>query len=199
MGVHAHIIVVHPGDINFKAKSLRVWHDPFRRIDSNTCALFHLPHNRKLHPHHKLNNLCASCKKLSNEILQIKKRCDTVTTEVKLQRQMPNSRYPLSLLSPTSLDIRNRCVISERKALKRKVERYVLEWKNSLDDDQSLQLAKIMQIIEEKYEGDLQKIFNEAEQNNKCLQLQKEWNQDKEDHLNFWEDQVGNGNSSFVV
>lgn len=68
---------------------------------------------------------------------------------------------------------------------------------STLDDQQSVQLAKVMQIIEDKYTSDLQKIFNEADQN-KCAQLQKEWNQDKSDHLHFWNDQAGNGNSISV-
>ena len=38
---------------------------------------------------------------------------------------------------------------------------------STLDDQQSVQLAKVMQIIEDKYTSDLQKIFNEADQN-KC-------------------------------
>ena len=80
--------------------------------------------------------------------------------------------------------------------MKKKVEKYESEWKHSLDDEQSIQLsiqlAKIMKIIDEDYDGELQKIFSEADQN-KCEQLKKEWNQDKVDHLHFWEDQAGNG------
>ena len=92
------------------SKNLRRWPSPFKRVDSKNCTLFHIPQNRKLHPHHHLKNMCTSCKTLSNQVLQIKKRNDEVTEEVKLQRRMPNSRYPLSLLSPKSQEIRNRSV-----------------------------------------------------------------------------------------
>lgn len=115
-------------DLHFKPKNLRMWPSPFKRFDSDSCLLFHIPHNGKLHPHHYLNNMCAPCKRLSNEILQLKKKNAAVTTAVKLQRQMPNSRYPLSLLSPTSLGKRNRSVINERKKLKKKVEKYESDW-----------------------------------------------------------------------
>ena len=46
-----------------------------------------------------------------------------------------------------------------------------------------------------KYIGEAE--FAQSDQN-KCAQLQKEWNQDKSDHLHFWNDQAGNGNSISV-
>lgn len=60
-------------DLKFKSKNLRVWPNPLKRIDSKTCALFHVPQNSKLHPHHSLYNMCASCKKLANAISKIQK------------------------------------------------------------------------------------------------------------------------------
>lgn len=173
-------------DLHFKPKNLK-------RFDSDSCLLFHIPHNGKLHPHHYLNNMCAPCKRLSNEISQLKQKNAAVTTAVKLQRQMPNSKYPLSLLSPTSLDKRNRSVINERKKLKKKVEKYESDWNHHLSDEQSLQLAKIMQIIDVRFPDELQSIFSEADEHQGGEQLRKEWNQDKLDHLKFFNDQVRNG------
>ena len=147
--------------------NLRVWQNPLSRVDSITCALFHILHNRKLHPHHKLNNFCASCKKLSNEILQIQKRCNIVTTlKSRSKGRCQTRRYPLSPPSPTSQDIRNRCVRSEHKSLKKKVERYESEWKHILDDERSLRLCNLlresMKVIFNQYSMKLSKrsVFN---------------------------------------
>ena len=73
------------------------------------------------------------------------------------------------------------------------MERFESEWKHSLSDDQSLELAKIMEIIDLKYGSELEDIFSEADHNQKGEQLRKEWKQDKMDHISFWDDQVGNG------
>ena len=180
-------------DLFHKSKKLRIWQTPFKRIDSSSCEMFHIPKNDKLHQYHQLIDMCASCKKLYNQYSLIKRRNDDVSTEIKLSRMTPNSRYPLSLLSPNSREIRNKCVVTERKALKKKVEKYDSEWKCNLSDEQSLELAKIMQVIDEKYQCVLEDVFIEADQNQRGEQLRREWNQDRSDHLDFWDDQVGNG------
>ena len=73
------------------------------------------------------------------------------------------------------------------------MEKYESEWKHNLSDDQSLQLAKIMHIIDIKFQDELEGIFSEADRHQRGEQLRKEWSQDRSDHLNFWSDQAGNG------
>ena len=50
-----------------------------------------------------------------------------------------------------------------------------------------------MQTIDTSFQSDLQDVLSEADKCQRGEMLRKEWEQDKEDHLNFWDDQVENG------
>ena len=45
----------------------------------------------------------------------------------------------------------------------------------------------------------LEDVFIEADQNQRGEQLRREWNQDRSDHLDFWDDQVGNGLCIIII
>ena len=108
---------------------------------------------------------------------------------------MPISTYSLAKLSPASQKVRTGSVITERKLLKTKLETYESKWRHKLSDEQSLQLAKIMRVIDVELQDDLEKVLKEAEKKSKTAadQLRQEWEQDKRDHLDFWKDEAENG------
>ena len=64
----------YPQDIRFKTKSLHEWGEPFGRIDSVACLLWHIPNNQCRPTGDPLRNVCAPCKRLQSEINKLVKK-----------------------------------------------------------------------------------------------------------------------------
>ena len=83
---------------------------------------------------------------------------------------------------------------AERQVLQGKVEKHESEWRRKLCDEQSLELAQIMKVIDANLSDDLERVFTEAKERSKSdTQLHKEWEKDREYHITFYRDQAKNG------
>ena len=181
--------------VRFTSKNVRLWGTPFERVDSVKCEMSHIPQNWKIHPKHHLYNMCASCKKVTNRIDVLRMTNEGLTEEARKQRQTSSSTYPIQWISPKSQKARCQNVLAERKLLKEKVQKYKSEWRHKLSDEQSMELAKIMKVIEMELPDDLRKVLEDVEKQcpRKAELLRREWEQDQKDHLDFYEDQAKNG------
>ena len=108
----------YPSDVRFKTKNLREWGEPFNRLDSNSCLLWHLPSNNCRPTGDLLQNACAPCKRLQFDIDMLVKRARS-TSDVKKATRTLN--YPMKYLSPRSKAIRISRNTKERKNLRAKV------------------------------------------------------------------------------
>ena len=87
-------------EIHLKTKHLHEWGQPFNRLDSDSCKLWHIPNNTQL-TSSPLYNVCRPCKQLHHDIQQLAKRA-TDTFDAKKQARTSTSNYGLKYLSPTS-------------------------------------------------------------------------------------------------
>lgn len=93
-----------------------------------------------------------------------------MTTEVK---QMPDSRY---ILFPFYLQQIMIFALKSHPWTKSIEKESGKVWIWDLNDEQSIQLAKIMQAIEDKYSSELEGVFSEADQSQNAEYLRREWN-----------------------
>lgn len=87
-------IMSYPSEIKFKTKHLRMWGEPFGRMDSEHCAMWHIPNNRCQLPNSPLFNACKACKLLDHDIQVLSKRASNLTSMQKEARKSASSKYP---------------------------------------------------------------------------------------------------------
>lgn len=88
----------YPEIVRFKTKHLIEWARPFPRQCSDQCSLWFYQKSERL--------LCTSCHKLEHDIKYLAKRAELTTDLQKISRVLPNSKYPISKLSPVSKKLR---------------------------------------------------------------------------------------------
>ncbi len=179
--------------VKCNTKKLRLWGEPFQRIDSVKCAAFHQPNNRKLHPLHPLYNCCFACKELFQAIKKHEKKAARTSPTTRKKRLTASSHYPISKLSPVSQQARVKNVMLERKAALKRLKKIDLAWRCNLDDQQSQELARIVDCIDAEHGDTLEQVLKESDPAGKGDYLRKVWEQDRNERVSFWRDQARNG------
>ena len=70
----------------------------------------------------------------------------------------------------------------ERKSALVKVKKYKSQWQEKLDENQSAQLFKVTSIINEQHKDILEEVLSSDKSNF----LRKEWENDKQQHIESW-------------
>ena len=139
----------YPSDVHFKTKKLREWGEPFNRLDSDACMLWHLPNSHCRPTGDPLRNACAPCKRLQFDIDQLGKRVRNMSEVKKAIRTSIGSNYPLKYLSPKSKAIRIARNTKERKNLSAKVSA-LTHFNCDLKDKQHTELLELVRSIYSK-------------------------------------------------
>ena len=89
--------------LRYDSKSVRLMSEPFCRVDSPRCELWHkLAKNSSIFERDMEEVLCQPCKKMISHLDQRVRVATSVTPAEKVARLDPSSRCPLVVLSPNS-------------------------------------------------------------------------------------------------
>ena len=161
------------------------------RYEALNCLLWHQKTDSRVTVLDRSSGMCTECKKVDRALEREARYSDALTSEEKIMRTFPTSNYPLSLLSPASQKVRIRRLMNEQKALNIKLREYE-HFSASLDDEQSDELAAIVQIIDAdpSIRAELDQLFLEADEHAEGhgTSLQEMWEADAAAE-NFMNDQ----------
>lgn len=160
----------YPNAIEFKTKNVRLWGEPFGRIDSQACRLWHVPNNSRQPPTSPLYNCCPSCKQLNHDIQQLLKRALNTTSRQREARKNSFSNYPLKYLSPADR--------SERITRKSRKQIYLKTKLKKIAPAASSVAVKV-----EEENGEM--LLEETNQDSNCSELLSGVNQEEEED---WQD-----------
>ena len=148
--------------IRFRPKNVREWGHPTFRYDAHSCILWHKPNNSRISSDSPLFNACSPCKSLFNELNVVKKRADATSPSTKEKRTEPSSNRPFKYLSPNSQTARLSKNVKERHRMKKCLVKIDEEDEIELKGEQKKEIEKLTALIEEKHQGDLEAVFDEA-------------------------------------
>lgn len=153
--------------LRYESKSVRVATEPFSRVDSPNCNMWHtLAKNASIFEKDMDDIMCQPCKKMRSHLDQRIRASLAVTPTKKASRLEPSSRCPLSALSSASVNKRRENLMSERARDKKTIRKYE-HTEITLDDDQSDEMAEVVDVINSKSPDALSEIFQEAEDQGK--------------------------------
>lgn len=162
--------------IRYHITSCRVWEHPFKRIDSVNCLLWHkIARNATAEERKSKSVLCKSCKRLCCD-LEHQRRSD-VSASKHEARLLPSSNFKLKYLSPQSVSKRKEATLRERSHDKAMIAK--LSPDMVLEDDQSDEVATILETIEEKASDELENVFKEADGRSVGTAVHNAWETDK--------------------
>ena len=92
----------YPDELRFDTMNVCQWGLPFNRVDAQSCALWHIPHNVHHPAGDELRDTRQPCCVLHLDISKLVKKATSVSVNQKLARTSVHSNYPLKYLSPTS-------------------------------------------------------------------------------------------------
>ena len=140
---------------------------------------------------------CPECNSFFKRVRRLNKKNDISDAE-KVARLDVSSKYPYKYLSPLSAKRRHYKSRMQRKSDKQ----HILRLSNQLDKtrvpldlSQNAEMLDIVKILNDKYENDLEKIWQEATDKNgpEASDLLKDiWRKDTEDRREFYKDQMKN-------
>ena len=171
--------------LRYESKSVRVATEPFSRVDSPNCSMWHrLAKNASILEKDMDDVMCQPCKKMRSHLDQHVGASLAVTPTKKAARLEPSSRCPLSALSPAYL-------MTEWAQDKKTIRRYE-HTEITLDDDQSDEMAEIVNVINGTSPDALSEIFQEAGSQGKGG-VKEIWRNDvRSDRKEFEKDQSRN-------
>lgn len=179
----------YPDDIRFKTEHLHEWGQPFSRLDSDLCALWHIPNNARQLPTSSLYNACKQCKQLWHDIQQLAKRSSVVSPGQKLARTSVSSSYPLKYLSPASANKRVSKISKAKKNLQARVES-LKPFDCELDNKQHSELLRLVTAINGNSRA-IEQLCTEGDKVVGCENnlLREAWRQDVTERIQFEQDQ----------
>jgi hypothetical protein len=179
--------------IRFDLKKVRKTTEPFLRVDSVKCLLWHeLGRKASTERREASEVLCPACVRLKSDITYQQKRTEEESPSKKARRQQSSSRARLSYMSPTSQVERKNNQKQLRQTLKRKLDSYE-ETEVPLNDEQSDEMNFVVSTIESQFQAELETIFDEGDKCGVGHKLRHSWKTDQQrDSINFNHDQVLN-------
>ena len=185
----------YPEEIRFTTKNLRQWGMPFNRKFSASCYQWHIPNNA----HQQLDSIafdcCKPCKQLLHDINQLALRATATTEEQKIGRTLPNSKYPLSKLSPASQKVRVKKITDERKSLMHRIKK-MQPFDCQVNDKQNAELLHLVSEVGKNGSKVIDELIREGD---KILGedniLRDAWRQDVTERLEYERDQRKSGNT----
>ena len=142
--------------LRYDSKSVRLMSEPFCHMDSPRCELWHkLAKNSSIFERDMEEVLCQPCKMISHFDQRVRAAA-SVTPAEKVARLDPSSRCPLAVPSPNSRKKRKENLLKEQYQYK--YEHIEL----MLDDEQSDEMASIVEIINRDASDTLNKVIEEV-------------------------------------
>ena len=145
--------------------------------------------------------ICKACRGLMNDSIRTNKK-NVLDQTKKSERINPSSSINMKFLSPSSRKIRlknKRQKTWKRKEKIKKLEDVIDKQRIILEKEQHKEMVDIVKIINDKYQEQLQKIWQESRDSNSPDTgsiLQDIWHQDSQDRQDFFNDQMKNVTSS---
>jgi hypothetical protein len=175
--------------IRFHPKHVRQWTEQ-DRTDSEQCHLWH----KQSRSNYKYTGMCSPCVSLLLRLNILKKNVDKKSTPDKRLSQRPSSNRPLKFMSPNSQKKRKNRQSQERRNLKQLLKK-MKGTDIELNEDQSEEMQKIGNIIQDNHSSDLNDVFDEVSEfsETKKKMLQQVWNLDINERKDFTSDQIRNG------
>ena len=175
----------------YESKSVRVVTEPFSRVDSPNCSMWHrLAKNASIFEKDMDDMMCQPCKKMRSHLDQRVQASLAVTPTKKATHLEPSSRCPLSALSPASVNKQRKNLMTERTQDKKTIRKYE-HMEITLDDDQSNEMAEIVNVSNSRSPDALSEIFQEAESQGKGG-VKEIWKNDVRSDKEFEKDQSRN-------
>ena len=124
----------------------------------------------------------------------VKKRADATSPSTKEKRTEPSSNRPFKYLSPNSQTACLSKNVKERHRMKKCLVKIDEEDEIELKGEQKKEVEKLTALIEEKHQGDLEAVFDEAskEQEGVGEMLREVWEYDVKGRSDFYDDQLKN-------
>ena len=175
--------------IRFDIKSIRQTIEPFARIDSVNCKLWHTLASNATSAEKSCSEVrCSACKRLVTDLDCQRRRTLAESPGRKLKRQSSSSRARLTYMSPTSQQRRKSNAQSERSNM-RKLEKYS-DADVTLNDEQHDEMCSVVERISNE---DLDKIFLEGSEHGVGDLMKEIWYTDrKRQQQQFLQDQSKN-------
>lgn len=185
----------YPDEVRFDTKNVRHWGLPFNRIDAQSCALWHIPHNVHHPAGHELRDTCQPCRVLHRDISKLVKKATNVSADQKLARTSVCSNYPLKYLSPTSKAERVSKLSKERKNFAAKLLS-ITHLDYDLNDKQHAEILEIVRSVNRRGSAVIEELCSKGDQllSNECNPLREVWRQDVIERLEYERDQRKTGN-----
>ena len=174
--------------IRYDSKSVRLTSEPFERVDSPHCEMWHkLAKNSSIFERELDEVLCQPCKKMRSHLDQ-RVRAAIVSPGRTAAWLEASSKCPLAVLSPASQKKRRGNLLKERSQYQKKCEHMEL----TLDEEQSNEMTNIVHIINRDASDTLNKVITEAETHGNTIR--EIWKDDvKSSQDRFKKDQDING------
>ena len=190
----------YPEEIRFQTKNLREWGQPFQRMDSQWCALWHVPNNVRYPAGNKLRDTCQACRRLSHDIDQLVERARGLSKGQRLARTSVQSNYPMKYLSPNSRLMRVDRVTKERKNLAAKLSA-VAHFDFDVNDKQHAELLLIVQSVSQTGSKVVEELCARGDQilGQEVNPLREVWHQDVTERVKYEKDQLQSGVFTYVM
>ena len=173
---------------------------PVNSLHSNSCKIWHVPSSqaRKDDSDPRWFRVCGQCLRAHSYFQRRIDEKNDMDVTIKYKRQSPSSNYPIKYLSPNSKQKRYSHLKNDRLRLKKRVDRFYKKTKIELPENQSVELCKLIEAIENSDEGkdELKKVaregneFKDKKGNTSGVILDEVW---KKDSASFFKDQQRNG------
>ena len=176
--------------ITFDSKHARKWGEPFARVDHDECQLWFRSENVSSKQRY-LPPTCEKCTSLRGYLQTEIKRRSLVSSDQKAKHILPSSHTALKHLTPTSKAKRLKLVTEERRAMKKKIDKY-LQYDVSVAESTHDELLQIVSQIQHRSKQELETVLAEADKAGKGDLLRMKWKQDVEERVAFERDQQTN-------
>ena len=178
--------------LRYESKSVRVATELFSCVDSPSCSMWHrLARNASIFEEDTDDVMCQPCKQMRSHLDQHVWVSQAVTPMKKAGRLEPSSRCPLSTLSPDSVNKWRENLMTEWAQDKKTIRKYE-HTEITLDDDQSDEMAEIVNVINSRSPDAVSEIFQKAESQGKSG-VKEIWRNDvRSDQKEFEKDQSRN-------
>ncbi|XP_073239015.1 uncharacterized protein [Porites lutea] len=171
-----------------------VW--PWRHVGAKSCKLWHKPRDcfvQRDEAEGELDGVCSDCKKVRRKLKILQAKRKDLVDSAKARRQDASSKVKICHLSPASQQARELNVRRERKNYRREAERLRTSTALTVSEEQSKELAKLIDCISSSEEGQeaVKAVCNEADeqQPGSGALLKELWELEREA---FFKDQRGN-------
>ena len=92
----------YPTAVHFTSKHYMAISAPYKRNQSDTCSLWHVPKNRKQMYGSHLFNVCDHCKSLYQQLEALRKRHEKFSPRTRQKWKHASSKRPLKYCSPST-------------------------------------------------------------------------------------------------